>query len=237
MSGVFLTAEWRKLILINYEFDPEILKKYLPHKTELDTWNNTCYVSLVGFKFCNTKVKGIKIPFHSDFEEVNLRFYVRHKASDNQWRRGVVFVKEIVPKAAITFFANLLYNEHYQTLPMTHYWKNNGLLEVEYKWKLNNEWQRLMVKANPDPKEVAKDCEIAFITEHYWGYNRVSDSRTSEYEVQHPIWQVYDVQDYDVQVDTAKNYGEDFKELSQQKPKSVFLAEGSEITVKQGKKI
>ena len=110
----FLKAEWRKLVLINYAVDPALLKKYLPYKTELDFWNNTCYVSLVGFLFVNTKMLGLKIPFHVNFEEVNLRFYVKH-LDKGEWKRGVIFLKEIVPKAAITIVANTLYGEHYQT--------------------------------------------------------------------------------------------------------------------------
>ena len=91
----FLNAEWRKLILANYEIDPNILKKYIPAHTELDIWNGRCYVSLVGFMFVNTKMLGMKIPFHINFEEVNLRFYVKHK-SKGEYKRGVVFIKEII---------------------------------------------------------------------------------------------------------------------------------------------
>src|SRR6185436_6168258 len=117
----FLTAEWRKLTMANYAIDSKLLAPLLPYKTELDLWNNTCYVSLVGFMFLNTRLKGIRIPFHSDFEEVNLRFYVRYKDEiKNEWKRGVVFIKEIVPKPALTFVANSIYKEHYQTMPMKH---------------------------------------------------------------------------------------------------------------------
>src|SRR5688572_6732605 len=108
MKKTFLQAEWRKLAMANFSVDKEILKKYLPHKTEIDIWQNTCYVSLVGFMFLNTKLKGFRIPFHSNFEEVNLRFYVRYK-ENKEWKRGVVFIKEIVPKPALTFVANRVY--------------------------------------------------------------------------------------------------------------------------------
>ena len=103
----FLTAEWRKLAVVNYMVEPEILQPFVPAGTELDFWQERCYVSLIGFRFENTKVLGMKIPWHVNFEEVNLRFYVRRKATDG-WRRGVVFIKEIVPKAAITW-SQILY--------------------------------------------------------------------------------------------------------------------------------
>lgn len=136
----FLTAEWRRLALANYEVDPAMLKPYLPYKTELDFYNGCCYASLVGFMFKNTKVLGIKVPGHVHFEEVNLRFYVRFK-ENNIWKRGVVFVKEIVPKHAITFVANTLYNEAYETRKMSHIWeeKDNDLITT-YHWKNKNDW-------------------------------------------------------------------------------------------------
>ena len=93
----FLKAEWRNLIIINYEVKPEILKKHVPFGTELDLYKGKCYLSLVGFLFLNTKVLGIKIPYHINFAEVSLRFYVK-RLENNEWKRGVVFMKEIVPK-------------------------------------------------------------------------------------------------------------------------------------------
>ena len=101
----FLNAEWRKLAIANYVIDPRVLEKYVPPGTELDLWQDKCYVSLIGFMFLNTRLLGFKIPFHSNFEEVNLRFYVR-RFENNAWKRGVVFIKEIVPKPALTFVAN-----------------------------------------------------------------------------------------------------------------------------------
>lgn len=231
MSKTFLSAEWRKLILANYQVDPTILKKYLPSKTELDLWNGICYVSLVGFMFQNTKVLGLKIPFHVNFEEVNLRFYVKHKSAKGEWRRGVVFIKEIVPKSAITFVANNLYKEHYQTLEMSHRWENNEMLETEYAWQYNNRWNRISVKTDLQSKEIAEGSEAEFISEHYWGYTKNGENRTSEYEVRHPRWEVYHVKEYEIDVDFGAVYGSEFSVLTDQQPKSIFLAEGSEISV------
>ena len=101
----FLTAEWRKLAIVNYEVNPEILEKYLPNGVELDFWDGKCLISVVGFMFLNTQLLGISVPFHRNFEEVNLRFYVK-KWENQQWKRGVVFIKEIVPKKALSIIAN-----------------------------------------------------------------------------------------------------------------------------------
>ena len=233
----FLKAEWRKLALANYEIDPELLKEYLPYKTELDEWNGIHYVSLVGFMFVNTKVLGIKIPFHVNFEEVNLRFYVRYK-DGNEWKRGVVFIKEIVPRHAITFIANSLYKEHYQTLKMNHVWevKDNTRI-TKYEWKLKDQWHSFLIESEVEKSKIESGSEAEFITEHYWGYTKVNEQTTFEYEVTHPKWDCYKVKNYTIKVDFGTVYGAKFQELNQQEPTSVMLAEGSEMTVENKRKL
>ncbi|MEH3112678.1 YqjF family protein [Pedobacter terrae] len=235
-KGVFLTAEWRKLALAQYAVDEQILLKYLPPHTELDTWQGKYYVSLVGFMFINVKLRGFNIPFHTNFEEVNLRFYVRFKDGE-EWKRGVVFVKEIVPLPAITLVANTIYKENYQTLPMKHVWiMQEDQLEVDYLWK-NKTWNNFKVIANAQTEEIRPGSEEEFITEHYWGYTHIGHNKTSEYGVEHPRWQAYPVKSYKINVDFGINYGQDFAFLNHAKPDSVFLAEGSEIRVLKGKQL
>ncbi|MEM7367243.1 MAG: DUF2071 domain-containing protein [Bacteroidota bacterium] len=233
----FLQAEWRKLALANYQLDPALLKDFLPAKTELDLWNGTCYVSLVGFMFLNTKMLGVKIPFHVNFEEVNLRFYVKYK-EEGIWKRGVVFIKEIVPKWALSLVANTVYREHYQTLPMRHQWQEKGnSLMVQYEWKLGKEWQNFTVYAQKEAVAIEGGSEAEFITEHYWGYTRITPQKTFEYQVTHPRWKHYPVTSSTIEVDFGKVYGDRFAMLTTQPPLSVMLAEGSLITVEGKKKL
>jgi len=227
----FLKAEWRKLALANYVVDRDLLEPYVPFGTELDTWEGTCYASLVGFMFLNTKVMGLKIPWHVNFEEVNLRFYVKRKEGD-VWKRGVVFIKEIVPKPAISWVANTIYREHYQTCKMSHEWAMlNKKLQVEYRWQMGGKWNLFSVETEPQTTEILPGSEAEFITEHYWGYAKVGENSTNEYEVTHPRWQQYNVLDALIEVDFEANYGKPFAFLSQKGPKSIMLAEGSPITV------
>jgi uncharacterized protein len=236
MAKTFLQAEWRKLAMANYVVDPALLKEYLPNKTEIDLWQNKCYVSLVGFMFVNTAVLGLKIPFHINFEEVNLRFYVRYN-DKGEWKRGVVFIKEIVPRPALTFIANAVYGENYETMQMRHLWSMaDEELTVEYQWK-KRQWNSFRVVTSQEPDIIAAGSEEEFITEHYWGYTKLSEKRTSEYGVEHPTWRVYRTKGYSIDVNFKDIYGEEFGFLSNEHPKSVFLAEGSEIRVMGGRKI
>ncbi|MCF8243593.1 MAG: DUF2071 domain-containing protein [Saprospiraceae bacterium] len=233
----FLNAEWRKLALTNFEVEPSLLFKYLPQGTELDIWNGRCYVSLVGFMFKKVRVLGIPVPFHTEFEEVNLRFYVRH-FSEGEWKRGVVFINEFVPKIAIAQVANLLYKEHYKSMPMRHRWEIKAASqEVQYDWKMGGQWHSLKVEAGLEALPLQPGSEAEFITEHYWGYSRHDEHTTIEYQVTHPKWEVYEVKNHEIKADFALNYGEDFRLLNGMKPTSVMLAEGSAITVERRRKI
>ena len=231
----FLRAEWRKLAIANYKIDESLLKKYVPAGTELDLWNGNCYVSLIGFMFLNTRILGVKIPFHVNFEEVNLRFYVK-RLEKGEWKRAVVFIQEIVPKWALSFVANTVYKEHYQTLSMEHHWNSDGnSRKVEYRWKKGEHWHSMKVTASLEKSKLEPNSENEFITEHYWGYSKVNEFKTVEYEVTHPKWETYEVSDYEIDVNFEEVYGPEFAFLDNTEPISVMLAEGSQITVENKK--
>lgn len=236
MASTFLTAEWRKLIMANYAVDPSLLKPFLPYGTELDFWQERCYVSLVGFMFRKVRLKRIPVPFHTSFPEVNLRFYVRFKAPDG-WRRGVVFIKEIVPRPALTLVARQFYGEPYQTMPMQ-YWieERKEAVEVNYSWRFKS-WHHLSVIGANTPVPIEEGSEEEFITEHYWGYTKRGSEHTNEYEVVHPRWEVYPVQAYDIEADFGLLYGQPFSSLTGTDPQSILLAEGSPIAVRPGMKV
>jgi uncharacterized protein YqjF (DUF2071 family) len=231
MPDVFLKAEWRKLALANYPVEAGVLRPFLPAKTELDTWEGNPYVSLVGFQFNDIRVKGFRIPYHRHFPEVNLRFYVRFM-EDKKWKRGVVFVREIVPLRAVAFVANTVFRERYISLPMRYVEaKDDSVLRAGYHWRYKGRWNGLSVKAGIVSRPLAAGSQEEFITEHFWGYARVGASVTNEYQVAHPRWEVYPVNEYQIDCAFGQLYGSGFGELSGRKPQSVFLAEGSPVDV------
>lgn len=224
----FLTAEWRWLAMVNFEVDPALLRPLVPRGTELDSFAGKTFASLVGFLFLGTRVLGVPIPFHRNFEEVNLRFYVRRGD-----RRGVVFVKEIVPRWAIAWVARNVYGERYVSLPMRH--RLEGDL-VEYGWNVGGEWCGLSVHASGPEVEATRGSEEEFITEHYWGYAG-SDVACVEYEVKHPRWLLRPVTASRIEGDLSPLYGEAFASIVRGKPSSAFLALGSSISVERGRRI
>lgn len=233
---MFLTAEWRLLAMLNYVVEPELLEPLVPAGTELDAWEGRTYVSLVGFRFLRTRVLGVAVPFHTDFDEVNLRFYVRRRV-DGESRRGVVFVKEIVPRAAIAWVARTVYHENYVALPMRHaarlpYCGRPG--EIVYAWRHGDRWNEISVRIAGEPAFQPPASEAGFITEHYWGYARQPDGRTMEYRVEHPCWRVWHGQSAALTCDVPAIYGERFASVLGAEPHSAFVAEGSTVEVRMG---
>jgi uncharacterized protein len=226
----FLTANWRYLSMLNYVVDPRILAPLVPPCTEIDFENGETFLSVVGFLFLDTRLLGLPIPLHRDFEEVNLRFYVRRKSADT-WRRGVVFIRELVPRRAIALIARACYGENYVALPMKHDIEHIDLrLKVEYSWRRGRKWESLKMRAAGEPQAILAGTHAEFITEHYWGYTSLGNG-CGEYRVEHPRWRFWTASDFELNAEIATHYGQQFAETLRQRPRSAFIADGSPITV------
>jgi uncharacterized protein YqjF (DUF2071 family) len=228
----FLTAHWSNLIMANYEVSPDLLQPYVPPGTELDFYHGKTYLSLVGFMFLKTKIFGVPIPGLGDFEEVNLRFYVTREIG-NEIKRGVVFINETVPFKPVAWLANQLYGENYTSVPTKHEWLiDEATKQIDYSWKMNDLWNHLKISALSVPNPLVAGSIEEFIFEHYWGYAGSKGRNTTEYQIDHLSWQTNPVESYSIACDFASMYGPDFALLSDQKPASVLLAEGSPVSVK-----
>jgi len=235
---IFLSAEWRDLLMLNFEADPAILQKFVPAGTKLDSFAGKTYVSLVGFRFCQTKLLGaIPIPFHSEFEVINLRFYVKRR-DGGEIRRGVAFIAEIVPKQAIAVTARWFYGENYVCRPMAHsVCSINANFEVEYSWNSRNRLCKLKAHASGTPLLPGEGSLEQFITEHYWGYSRQPDGNAVEYHVSHIPWKVWNASYAEFSGNTRDLYGDELSEVLKQAPASAFIADGSPVQVFRGRKL
>lgn len=233
MRKIFLTAEWRQLVMLNYAIDRALLTPLVPAGVELDEFDGVCYVSVVGFLFLDTRIFGIAFPFHRDFEEVNLRFYVRQRAPEGS-RRGVVFVKELVPRRAIAFLARRIYGEPYSAVPMSHeITKRDGQTKLRFAWQRTGRTEFVAATTAGEPAFVAPGSLEEFITEHYWGYNAIR-GRSTQYQIEHPSWRVWRAKEPRFEADVSTLYGAGFVEPLAAAPASAFVAEGSEVIVRRG---
>lgn len=238
LERVFLSAEWRDLVMLNYEVEPGLLSRYVPPGTSLDFFRGKTYVSLVGFRFCHTRLLGrFPIPFHTDFDEVNLRFYVRRKAGSEE-RRGVVFIAEVVPKRAIATTARVLYGENYVCLPMRHKIATNGSGNtVEYQWRVGGRWCRIFAQTGDLPKPAPEGSLEQFITDHYWGYSIQRSGAAFEYRVSHDPWNVWATASAGFEGEAGALYGKDLGAVLQRRPASAFVADGSPVIVFKGSRL
>ncbi|HUB80537.1 MAG TPA: DUF2071 domain-containing protein [Bryobacteraceae bacterium] len=238
--SIFLTAEWRYLAMLNYAVDPALLAALVPPGTELDDFQGKTYVSLVGFRFERTRLRGLWIPFHSDFDEVNLRFYVRRTAGRDV-RRGVVFVREIVPRWAIAKTAQVCFGEKYIALPMAHKvvepTSEGGRIRTEYRFRHGGNWNALRAECGGRPAIPASGSPESFFIEHYWGYGRDRKGATLEYRVEHDRWRTWPVSQAKFQGDPKTLFGENLSRCLAPEPDSSLVAEGSAVTVHSGERI
>lgn len=230
MAAVFLTAEWRSLVMLNYTVDPAVLAPWLPRGVELDLWQDSAVVSMVGFLFQHCRVFGVAWPGLTDFEEVNLRFYVR-RGEGEALKRGVVFVKEIVPSRIVAFAARAFYHERYVAMPMRH---TVGEGSVEIGWRHRGKWAAISASTRGEPAPIVPGSEAEFIFEHYWGYVRRRDGATTEYAVEHPPWRMWTAETAALECDAATLYGPEFATVLAGTPRSAFVAEGSAVQVRRG---
>lgn len=231
MSGPFITAAWRDLLLLNWTVDASLLQAHVPEGTQLDTWKGEYWVSLVGFRFLDLAVKGVPALGHRNFPEINLRFYVRREVA-GEVRRGVVFLRELTPHRMVEWVARAVYNEPYKTLPMH---SKIGKTQTQYELRLTGKWQGMAAKPagnwhGPNPME-------EFFVEHHWGYNRQTDGNTMVYEVTHAKWRTRPVELTRFDLDVKALYGQDWAEVLGGAPDSIVLAEGSAVGVFSGARI
>ena len=235
VSRIFLTARWQYLAMLNYAVDPALLAGRVPPGTELDFFEDRTYVSVVGFRFLRTRVLGVAVPLHQDFDEINLRFYVRRRTREG-WRRGVAFVRELVPKPAIAIVARLGFCEPYTAVRMSHDVRDDGertarSVSVAYGWRDGANECTIALRAQGDPGIPASGSVEQFIAEHYWGYGIDRRRRGLEYAVRHDPWRVWTAKNAIFSGNAARTYGPELAKAISRTPDSAFLAEGSPVTV------
>jgi uncharacterized protein YqjF (DUF2071 family) len=233
--ATFLRAEWKDLVMLNYAAEPALLQRFVPRGTELDAFNGVTYLSLVAFEFKRTRMFGFRVPFYQSFEEVNLRFYVRRDAT-----RGVVFIREFVPKSAVAAIARFAFHENYSRVRMSHRIETSadeGTLRAEYTLGRKADRCRIRIETDSASYLPEEGSVSQFITEHYWGYAAQPDGGCLEYQVEHPRWKVRNARQASFSGNASLLCGDQFAECISRNPDSAFLAEGSPVRVFKGKRI
>jgi uncharacterized protein YqjF (DUF2071 family) len=238
-APVFLTAGWHWLLMLSFAVDPALLRRHVPRGVEVDDWRGTTLLSLVGLRFVGTRVLGCAVPFHRDFDEINLRFYVRARGPEG-WRRGVVFIREVVARRAVASVARWLYGERYVVCPT-----RSAVVEpregrvgsIAYRWRARGRWLSIGAAFAGTPAVPGAGSEEEFVTEHPWGYSGTPDGPTLEYRVEHPPWRVWPALRPTLEGDLTRFYGAELGEALRGAPRSAFVADGSPVVVRRGVRV
>jgi uncharacterized protein YqjF (DUF2071 family) len=222
----FLTAEWHHVLGVTWAADAALLVPHLPRGAEIDELDGSPRVSLVAFGFRRTRVRGIPIPGHIAFPEINLRFYVRLRGE-----RAVVFIREFVPRPAISVVAKLVYNEPYRTTRMEHVvTEARDALHVRHRFG-RRKASLLEAIASLDDRLPEPDSPEHWLTHHDLGVGRTRDGRARSYRVEHELWALHEILTLNLDVDFGGLYGPQWAQLADAEPSHVTLATGSQVRV------
>jgi uncharacterized protein YqjF (DUF2071 family) len=242
MRRPLLSARWRNLLFLNYAIDPDVLRPRLPAGVALDLRGGVAYASLVGLQFLDGRPLGIPLPFYGDFAQINLRFYVRRELPEGAVRRGVVFVKQVVPRRLVTLGARLLFQESYVTRradwsvePLDPAGDRPGA--VAYRWRDAGRWNEARASIRGAPQPMPPNSLEAFFAERFWGYAAQRGGSTLEYRVAHPPWHFRPAEAAELDCDVRSVYGEAFADALSAEPVAPFVAEGSEASAFPGTKL
>ncbi len=223
----FLTARWEHLIVASYAVPEPLLRPLLPPGMDLDFQDGKCFASLVGFQFLDTRVLGVSWPAHRDFAEWNLRFYVRRGPV-----RGVVFVREFVPKPIVAVVARLIYNEPYRVARITGAIKSEPpTVTVSYTLRRGSRSHSLWVAADPESRPIQPGSREDFFLNQSWGFGTSRRGRRLQYEVVHPPWEIFPIRESVIDVSWGEMYGPEWSVMEGVQPVCVALAKGSPVSV------
>lgn len=227
----FLKAQWKELTLVNFALEPDFLINILPVGLDPDLLHGKAYASLVAFDFESIRVGGIPWPGYTQFPELNLRVYVRCSEAG---RRGVFFIRELIPGKIPTAIARVAYNEPYSACPLTrsHQALVNGAQVQRTDWIWKGAPNYLEVEVGPETMMPATDEDANWFKEQEWGFGHSRLGELLRYHVTHPRWMVRKVHRCDYEVDWLGLYGPIWaRQLEGAEPDSLMHCIGSEIAV------
>ncbi|MCS7072938.1 MAG: DUF2071 domain-containing protein [Bacteroidia bacterium] len=233
MKKVFLTAERRNLVFQTFVVAPEILIPYCPAGTVPAIWDGNAYLTLVAAEYSRTKVRGIRNPILFDFPEWNLRFYADCPQLNI---RGFVYLKAIVPKHCIALWANKIYQEPYETLPMeaesNQLYYDGQLESIHIAYDCWKQRIRYRIRTMTTPEYLIDDFGY-----HYWdlqyGFG-VKEQKTMVYWFEKEKWLFYRPQEIDIEINFGAVFGTKWQFLNIQKPIHQGVSPGGLVKIYSG---
>ena len=191
----FISANWRNLIVLSWPIDDRIIRPQLPKALEIDRCNGQTYVSLVALTIQNLRLCGLPA-WPATFPQLNIRCYVRRPMPDGTCRRGVTFLKQLVPHRTTALAARLFYREPFAAIPRLQTGHNTPgqpqppANRISYGWQTAGQSGGLWAESEPPFAPAEPDSLADFLTARYWGYNSQDAGTVREYAVARAAWAV-----------------------------------------------
>jgi len=236
-SKPLMKAKFTELVALNFSVDPSILEPRLPKGVELHFYGNETYVSLVAMMLRNVRVYNVPITIAKMVGEFNLRFYVRRKVGENQYKNGSCFIKDYVSSWAASWALEKLFKAEFGRIRMK--WAHarfDGDEEgrppsADYRWQVDGDrWNRIRVLARERVAKTGRDTKVGFILNHSFIYSK-RGNKTLEYPVTRPAWSIWNAGQANFTCDVERLFGPEFVKPLAKRPASVFVANGSEVVV------
>jgi len=212
----------REIVAANFIVPPEILKKHVPKGVELDYFGNETYVSLVCMVV--SKLGLMRVPFAPKPSYISLRFYVR-RSNDPLRRRGTCSIRNYVSSPTAAWMLGSKLEGDYQTMKIK---RQNSGFKKEYQWKVGDHWNKLRIRGRSRIKNTGSRTKVGFILDHANVYRKIK-GKTSEFLVQRPTWNAWDVAEANFTCDVQRLFGQQFVKPLARRPASVFLSSGSDV--------
>ena len=219
-----VSVEWRKLCYVSYAVDPALLASHIPPGVSLETLDGQAIMSLIAWSANYPQVFGVPLPGALRSTEMALRYFVREGP-----RRGAVTLFEDSSSPFAMLAARALFREPTRHAPMTSRVEQTGsALSCHYTIDRAGT-HSVSVRARAEARPPDRQSTAYLVVQRPYGYASSSRGELLRYDLDHPVWDTYDVIEHDVRVDFGALYGEPWSFLSTLRPLSVVLAEGSAV--------
>lgn len=205
--------EWNRALFLHWAVPFELLRKCVPPKLNLDTFDGNCYISLVAFTMEKIKPKFLpSVNYISDFDEINVRTYI-----DNDGKKGVYFLNIEAGKTLSAIIAKAISGLPYEKA---------RIKRTEKSYDSNNLKKGFSLNCEFETKEIVSDkTELdKWLTERYCLYlNRKNE--LYRYDIHHKEWGLRKVDIKRLSV----NYKIGDIDLSNRQPNLTHYSEGIKV--------
>ncbi|PJZ47440.1 YqjF family protein [Leptospira brenneri] len=175
----FWYQEWNGVIFLHYQVEEKKLRELVPYSLELDSIDGSFWISVVAFSMNEIHTRNtFPIQYLSNFHEVNLRTYVKHKD-----KPGVYFLSIEAEKIIPTLIANLLSGLPYKHSKIKR--SSNSYSLLGKRSKIDIEFNIANQQNNPSKIDL-------WLTERYCLYKGGNDDPIP-LEIHHKPWELYNL--------------------------------------------